>query len=162
MFQLFTGIRPVNLFWKLPYWNLIWYFILLFLLYILFFILLFDVWSILSVIVRGQIFCFCWNNLLRGLNFADHSIRKILTVSRGFNFAHGPFRNFFANFADKAVLEIGGWNKKNKNQLRNNNDFYVFWEISQALRFVSNKDCISLFKTKLKISRISLIFQKKN
>ena len=41
---------------------------------------------------------------------------------------------------DKAVLdETGGWNKKNKNQLRNNNDFYV-WEISQGLRFVSNKD----------------------
>ena len=36
---------------------------------------------------------------------------------------------------DKAVLETGGWNKKNKNQLWNNNDFYV-WEISQGLRFV--------------------------
>ena len=58
----------------------------------------------------------------------------------------------------KAVLETGGWNKINKNQLRNNNDFYV-WEISEGLRFVSNKDCISLFKKKLKISRISLIFQ---
>ena len=46
---------------------------------------------------------------------------------------------------DKAVLETGGWNKKNKNQLRNNNDFYV-WVISQGLRFVSNKDCMSLFK----------------
>ena len=46
---------------------------------------------------------------------------------------------------DKAVLETGGWNKKNKNQLWNNNDFYV-WEISQGLRFVSNKDCISLFQ----------------
>ena len=40
---------------------------------------------------------------------------------------------------DKAVLETGGWNKKNKNQLRNNNDFYVR-KISQGLRFVSNKD----------------------
>ena len=40
---------------------------------------------------------------------------------------------------DKAVLETGGWNK---NQLRNNNDFYV-WEISQSLR-------ISLFKKKRK------------
>ena len=45
---------------------------------------------------------------------------------------------------DKAVLETGGWNKKNKNQLWNNNDFYV-WEISQGLRFVSNKDCIYKF-----------------
>ena len=61
---------------------------------------------------------------------------------------------------DKAVLETGGWNKINKNQLRNNNDFYV-WEISEGLRFVLNKDWISLFKKKLKISRISLIFQKK-
>ena len=26
---------------------------------------------------------------------------------------------------DKAVLETGGWNKKDKNKLRNNNDFYV-------------------------------------
>ena len=40
---------------------------------------------------------------------------------------------------DKAVPETGGWNKKDKNQLQNNNDFYV-WEISQGLRFVSNKD----------------------
>ena len=30
---------------------------------------------------------------LRGLNFADHSIREILPPSRGFNFADGPFRN---------------------------------------------------------------------
>ena len=59
---------------------------------------------------------------------------------------------------NKAVLETGGWNKKNKNQLRNNNDFYV-WEISQGLRFVSNKDCISLLKKQLKISRISLILK---
>ena len=36
---------------------------------------------------------------------------------------------------DKDVLETGGWNKKNKNQLRNNHDFYV-WEISQGLRFL--------------------------
>ena len=36
---------------------------------------------------------------------------------------------------DKSLLETRGWNKKNKNQLRNNNDFYV-WEISQGLRFV--------------------------
>ena len=48
---------------------------------------------------------------------------------------------------DKPVLETGGWNKKNKNQLRNN-DFYV-WEISECLRFVSNKDCISLFLKKI-------------
>ena len=33
---------------------------------------------------------------------------------------------------DKAVLETGGWNKKNNSQLRNNNDFYVS-EISQGL-----------------------------
>ena len=44
---------------------------------------------------------------------------------------------------DKALLETEGWNKKDKNQLRNNNDFYV-WEISQGLRFVSNKDCIKV------------------
>ena len=34
---------------------------------------------------------------------------------------------------DKAVLETGGWNKKNKNQLRNNNDklakAYVLYRI---------------------------------
>ena len=72
---------------------------------------------------------------LRGLNFADHSIRKILTLSRGFNFADGPFRNIWLishmglvqnvsqnSRIDKAVLETGGWNKKNKNKLRNNND----------------------------------------
>ena len=75
---------------------------------------------------------------LRGLNFADHSIREILTLSRGFNFVDGPFRNIlrisrmglvqiFSQISriDKAVLETGCWNKKNKNQLRNNNDFYV-------------------------------------
>ena len=58
---------------------------------------------------------------LRGLNFADHSIREILTLSRGFNFADGPFRNILRisrmltcpNFSqisrsDKAVLETGG------------------------------------------------------
>ena len=60
---------------------------------------------------------------------------------------------------DKAVLKTGGWNKKNNNQLRNSNDFHV-WKISQWLRFVSNKECISLFKKKLKISRINLIFFK--
>ena len=46
---------------------------------------------------------------------------------------------------DKAVIETGGWNKINKNQLRNN-DFYV------CLGFVSNKDCISLFKKKKKFA----------
>ena len=58
---------------------------------------------------------------LRGLNFADHSIRKILTLSRGFNFADGPFQNILRissigldkNFSqisriDKAVLETRG------------------------------------------------------
>ena len=58
---------------------------------------------------------------LRGLNFADHSIREILTLSWGFNFADGPFRNIlrisrmglyqiFSQISriDKAVLEIGG------------------------------------------------------
>ena len=58
---------------------------------------------------------------LRGLNFADHSIREILTLSRGFNFADGRFRNilrisgmgldqFFSQISrfDKAVLETGG------------------------------------------------------
>ena len=59
---------------------------------------------------------------------------------------------------DKAVLETAGWNKKDKNQLRNNNDFYV-WEISQGLRFVSNKDCISLFKKKFR--GLVLFFKKK-
>ena len=29
------------------------------------------------------------------------------------------------SWIDKAVLETGGWNKKNNNQLWNNNDFYV-------------------------------------
>ena len=75
---------------------------------------------------------------LMELNFADHSIREILTISRGFNFADGSFRNIlrisrmglvqiFSQISriDKAVLETGGWNKINKNQLRNNNDFYV-------------------------------------
>ena len=32
---------------------------------------------------------------------------------------------------DKAVLETGGWNKKNKNQLRNNNDF-TFEKLAKA------------------------------
>ena len=85
---------------------------------------------------------------LRGLNFADYSIREIFIVSRGFNFADGPFRNIlrisrmglvqiFSKISriDKALLETGGWNKTNKNQLRNNSDFYV-WEISKGLRFV--------------------------
>ena len=41
-----------------------------------------------------SVFGACWFlTTLRGLNFADHSIRKILTPSRGFNFADGPFRN---------------------------------------------------------------------
>ena len=35
---------------------------------------------------------------------------------------------------DKPVLETGGWSKKNKNQLRNNIDFYV-WEISQYVLY---------------------------
>ena len=80
------------------------------------------------------------NNIctLRELNLSDHSIREILTLSRGFNFADGPFRNIlrisrmglvqiFSQISriDKAVLETGGRNKKNKNELRNNNDFYV-------------------------------------
>ena len=107
---------------------------------------------------------------LRGLNFADHSIREILTLSPGFNFADGPFRNIlrisrmrlvqiFSQISriDKAVLETEGWNKKNKNQLRNNDDFYV-WEISQGLRFVSNKDCISLFKFFFKFRGLVLFF----
>ena len=50
---------------------------------------------------------------LAGIKFADHSIREILTLSWGFNFADGPFRNilrisrmgtcpnFFKNFADR-------------------------------------------------------------
>ena len=60
---------------------------------------------------------------------------------------------------DKAVLETGYWNKKNKNQLRNNNDFYV-WEIIQGLCFVSNKDCIRLFKKKnLKFRGLVLFFK---
>ena len=76
----------------------------------------------------------------------------------GFNFADGPFRyilrisrmglvQIFSQISriDKAVLETGGWNKTNKNPLRNNNDIYV-WEISQGLPYLSNKDCISLFK----------------
>ena len=58
---------------------------------------------------------------LRGLNFADHSIREILTLWRGFNFADGPFRNIlrissmglvqiFSQISriDKVVLETVG------------------------------------------------------
>ena len=59
---------------------------------------------------------------------------------------------------DTAVLETVGWNKKNKNQLQNNNDLY-FLEISHGLRFVSNKDCISLFKEKLKFRGLVILFK---
>ena len=74
----------------------------------------------------------------------NNSIREILTLSWGFNFADGPFQNILwisRMRLDQIFSQTGGWNKKNKNQLRNNNDFYV-WKISQGLRFVSNKDCI--------------------
>ena len=72
---------------------------------------------------------------LRGLNFADGPFRNILRISR-----MGFVQIFSQNSRiEKAVLDTGGWNKKNKNQLRNNNDFYV-WQISQGLRFVLNKD----------------------
>ena len=109
---------------------------------------------------------------LRGLNFVGIKFHGSIHPRNFYSFADGPFRNILGisrmelvqNFSpispiDKAVLETGGWNKKNKNQLRNNNDFYV-WEISQCLRFVSNKDCISSVKFFLRILRISLIFQK--
>ena len=66
---------------------------------------------------------------------------------KGIKFLRSLHLRNFDTFAE--VLEAEGWNKKNKNQLRNNNDFYV-WEISQGQRFVSNKDCISLFKKKKK------------
>ena len=46
---------------------------------------------------------------LRGLNVAVHAIRKILTPSRGFNFADGPFQNISQiSRIDTAVLKTGG------------------------------------------------------
>ena len=104
--------------------------------------------------------CRCWICCIYIYIYIDYQYRYFKRIKfRGSlhpwnfdTFAGIKFRGrtiliYFANFAygiDKAVLETGGWNKKIKNQLRNDNDFYVW--ISQCLHFVSNKDCINLFK----------------
>ena len=83
---------------------------------------------------------------LRGLNFGDHSIRKILTLSRGFNFADGPFPNIlrisrmglvqiFSQISqiDKAVLETQKVEKrKEKRTNYETSMIFTFEKIAKA------------------------------
>ena len=107
---------------------------------------------------------------LRGLNFADHSIREILTLSRGFNFADGLFRHIFrisgmglVHIFRKFRGSIRPYLKQEAEirKIRTNYEtkmIFTFEKLAKAYVLYRIKT-ISLFQKKLKISRNSLIFQ---